>query len=110
MSFAVDPQAVRKYADQLAAARRAADAANSYVNKHGSFSGHEGGLIGTISSAHTDFVASLNTMLKHLMDLTDSSEVAFKQLAAKYEQSDTSSAAKLDASYPEVPRASFQQD
>ncbi|AGZ40117.1 type VII secretion target [Actinoplanes friuliensis] len=110
MSFEVDPQAVRKYADELAAVRRAADTANAYVNKHGSFSTHESGLMGYISGAHADFVASLNTMLKHLMDLADSSEVALKQLAAKYEQTDESAAAKVDSTYPVVPRTSFKHD
>jgi len=110
MSFDVDPQAVRTYAGQLAEVRRAADAANTYVNKHGSFSTHQSGLMGNISGAHTDFVASLNTMLKHLMDLADTSEMALKQLAATYEQTDENSAATVDATYPAVPRAPFPHD
>lgn len=109
MSFEVDPQAVRKYADELAAVRRAADTANAYVNKHGSFSLHQSGLMGSIAGAHSDFVMSLNTMLKHLMDLADSAELALEQLAAKYERTDDSSAAKVDATYPAVPRAPFKQ-
>ena len=46
MTFRVEPAALRRYAGQLADGRRVADAAGSYVQRHGSFSLHEKGLLG----------------------------------------------------------------
>lgn len=109
MSFEIDPDALRRYADELAAARRAADGARNYVNEHGRFSGHEKGLIGTVIGSHESFVAALNQMLGHLIDLTDTSEVSLQQAAAQYERSDGAAAARTDAAYPAVPRA-FHKD
>jgi hypothetical protein len=110
MGFEIDPQAVRAYADELTAAHRAADAARKYVNEHGQFSGHEKGLIGTVIGSHEGFVTALNQMLGHLMDLTDMSEAALKQVAARYELSDEGAAAMLDATYPAVPRTPYTRD
>jgi Excreted virulence factor EspC, type VII ESX diderm len=110
MSFEVDPQAVRRYADDLAAARSAADEARKYVNRHGEFSGHEKGLIGTVIGSHENFVTALNQMLGHLMDLADASDASLRQLAEKYERTDEDAAARTDAAYPAVPRIPFKQD
>nr|WP_221375823.1 hypothetical protein [Actinoplanes polyasparticus] len=110
MSFRVEPEAVRQYGADLAAVRQAANAARSYVNKHGLLSAHEKGLIGTVMPSHDNFVDALNRMLGHLGDLLDTSDTALKQLAATYETADEASAAKVDASYPAAPRPPVSRD
>jgi uncharacterized protein YukE len=110
MTFHVEPQALRQYAEDLAAVRKAADTAKQYVNTHGLFSGHEKGLIGTVMPGHDNFVEALNQMLRHLADLLDSSDAAVKQLATSYEQTDTDAAATVDASYPAVQRPRLSRD
>jgi uncharacterized protein YukE len=110
MTFKVEPQAVRKYAGQLGEAHRHAATAQTYVNKHGSFSAHEKGLLGMIFPFHADFVAQLNTMLQHLGNLTDASDRALRQVADHYEHTDGDAESKIDASYPAVPRTPVDRD
>jgi uncharacterized protein YukE len=110
MTFKVEPQAVRTYAGRLGDARRHAETAKAYVNKHGSFSAHDKGLLGMIFPFHADFVAALNTMVQHLADLTDASDRALTQVADHYEHTDRDAESKIDASYPAVPRAPVNRD
>jgi hypothetical protein len=110
MSFRVEPPALRTYANQLADAKRAAEAAKSYVHKWGDFSAHEKGLFGMIFPAHRNFVAALDAMLQHLADLTDASDTALQQEAGHYEQADLNAEARIDASYPAVPRPPVTTD
>lgn len=105
MTFHVEPAALRTYADQLCQAKRAADTAKSYVHRWGDISAHERGLFGMIFPAHRNFVAALDTMLQHLGDLTDACDAALRQEADHYENTDFNAEARIDASYPAVPRS-----
>ena len=104
MPFRVEPEALRTYAGQLADAKRATEAAKSYVHKWGFFSAHEKGLFGMILPAHDNYVTALDEMLQHLAALTDAAETALKQEAGHYEQTDLKTESRIDASYPETPR------
>jgi hypothetical protein len=110
MTFRVEPAALRRYAGQLADGRRVADAANSYVQRHGSFSFHEKGLLGFIAPGHRHLMADLGRLLSHLGELSDASSKSMSQVADGYEHSDKKSQAAIDATYPEVPRTSLYRD
>ena len=110
MTFKAEPWAIRAYADQLAAADRAAQVARTYVNVNGSFSFYEAGLIGALSGEHARIMDELSRMLQHLADLTDASDRALRQAADLYVRTDQHSAARIDATYPAVPRAPLSRD
>jgi hypothetical protein len=110
MTFHVEPAALRTYAAQLADAKRDAETAKSYVHKWGDFSAHESGLFGMIFPAHRNFVAALDAMLQHLAALSDASDAALKQEATHYEHSDLNAEARVDDSYPAVPRSPAKPD
>jgi uncharacterized protein YukE len=110
MTFKVEPQAVRKYAGQLAEEHRHAETAKTYVNKHGSFSAHEKGLLGMIFPFHADVGAELTPILQHLGELTEASDRALKQVADHYEHTDRDAESKIDATYPAVPRTPVNRD
>ena len=105
-----EPWAIRTYADQLAAAGSAAQVARAYVNASGSFSFYEAGLIGVLSGKHARIMDGLSRMLQHLADLTDESDRALRQAADLYARTDQHSAARIDATYPAVPRGPLSRD
>jgi hypothetical protein len=100
MTLRVEPAALRVYARQLDEARKAAETALSYVHKWGDFGMAAKGLIGRARDGHQHFVDELDSMLKHLATLTDSSDVALTNEAGYYEQTDQNSAARFDAVLP----------
>ena len=110
MSFRVEPDALRTYAAQLAQAKAAAEAAQAYVEKWGTLSAHEKGLLGMVWPNHQNYVSQVTTMLQHLRDLTDASAHALARQAERYEETDADTAAGLDASYPAAPRAPLSRD
>lgn len=110
MSFRVDPQALRNYASQLEDAWRAADAARAYVNRWGTFSAHDKGILGMIFPQHAHYVSQINTMLKHLAELADASSTVLSKEADGYERTDLNTAARVDASYPATPRTPVNRD
>ncbi len=110
MSFAVYPPALRVYASQLAEAHQAAEAARRYVNRYGTFSTHEAGLIGIALSQHWHLVAALDRLLTHLGDVIDASSRAMTEVAAHYERADLRAEATADAAYPSVSRPPVSRD
>lgn len=110
MTLEVDPTEVRVFAQQLAAAREAAEGALSYVKKHGTFDWHKTGAMGVVFPGHRDYMAALTGMLQHLVDLADSSQQTLEKIADQYEHTDHAAAAKLDASYPASPRPPSNPD
>ena len=110
MSFRVEPPALRTYAARLADAHQAAEAAKRYVNRHGSFSLHEKGLMGFVAPGHRHLIAALDEMLGHLERLTDASGRTLSQTAGRYEASDLRAESTVDAAYPVVPRPSPRRD
>ncbi|MBM0277429.1 hypothetical protein [Micromonospora tarensis] len=110
MTFTVHPPALRVYADQLVEAGKAAEAAKVYVQTHGSFSLHERGLLGMAAPGHRNLVGALDELLSHLGKLTEASATALRQVADRYEHTDATIAADLDATYPVVPRPSPSRD
>lgn len=104
MSFNVDPAALRRYAQQLGEVERVAEACQSYVSAHGNFSFHESGLIGFAAPGHRNLMADLDQLFTQLGKLGVESRAALRAAADEYTRSDEKSAAKVDASYPEVRR------
>jgi len=110
MTFNVDPAALRAAAAKIGDSRRVAEAAKSYVLQHGSFSLHDQGLIGNLAPGHRNLMNDLDQMLSRLSQLGDASEKALKQTAERYEKTDRDAEARVDASYPEVPRSHPDRD
>jgi uncharacterized protein YukE len=105
MTFRVDPAALRRCASELADAERVADVADRYATHWGSFDFHESGIIGKAAPGHRRLVASLHQMLPHLGQLGAASASALRQTADHYERTDQAAEAKIDATYPQVPRS-----
>jgi hypothetical protein len=110
MTFKVDPAALRTYARQLSDVQRVADAADHYVKQYGSFSFHEQGLIGWFAPGHHNLMGDLKQMMTHLGQLGEESKTALEQTAGHYEHADLNAEARIDATYPEVPRLHSDRD
>lgn len=110
MTFNVDPAALRAAAVKIGDTQRVAEVAKSYVLQHGSFSLHEQGLIGYLAPGHRNLMSDLDQMLSHLGQLGSASEKALKQTAERYGKTDRDAEAKVDASYPAVPRSHPERD
>jgi uncharacterized protein YukE len=106
MTFSVDPRALRVLADQLRDVHRDADAAGKYMHRYSDIGTHGSGVLGQVLGSHADLVGQLDRMIARLGELTDASGTALRQVADRYEDTDRDSAAKLDATYPVVPRPS----
>lgn len=105
MSFDVEPQALRTFARH--AAECAVDAAdgNTYLLRHGDFSFREQGTLMTIlMSSHSALMGELQHRLAHLQELLEQAELALRDSARHYEDTDLDSAAQVDATYPSVDR------
>jgi hypothetical protein len=110
MSFAVDPPALRTFARQLADAHEVAETAKRYVYRHGTFSMHEGGLMGPAGPVASEPAHGLDQLLTHLDTLADASSQAMNDMAAHYERTDLRVEATVDAAYPSVPRPAIGRD
>lgn len=110
MSFSVHPPALRAFARQLDDAAQDAEAAKRYVDRHGTFSMHESGLMGLIVPSHRNLVEELDSILSHLVDLTGTSSTAMHATAAHYERADLRAEATVDATYPPVDRPPANRD
>jgi hypothetical protein len=106
MSFDVDPSALRRYASQLSEVERVAEDCQRYVAAHGNFSFHERGIIGSAAPGHHNLMVDLQQLLEHLAKLGVESQAALRSAADEYMRTDKGSAAKVDATYPEVSRVS----
>jgi hypothetical protein len=110
MGFAVDPAALRTFARQLTDAQEVAEAAKRYVDRHGTFSMHEGGLISLALPRHQNLLTALDQFLAHLGTLADASSQAMNNMATHYERTDLKAEATVDAAYPSVPRPPIDRD
>ncbi|MCO8272867.1 type VII secretion target [Actinoplanes sp. TRM 88003] len=110
MSFHVEPADLRAYAAKLGNTHGDVADAKAYVQANGNFSFHEAGVIGLLFGGHRDFMAELQGMLDHLMQITETSQRALVKIADEYEDTDGASAARVDASYPAVPRPQITRD
>jgi hypothetical protein len=106
MSFQVDPAALRRYAGRLDEVERIAEDAGRYVEAHGNFGFHEAGIIGFAAPGHRHLMANLHELVTRLRELGVESQKALRTAADEYQRTDEQAAAKVDATYPEVPRAS----
>jgi hypothetical protein len=57
-----------------------------------------------IAPSHQYLIEALDQMLAHVKDLADASSQAMNREAAHYEHADLQAEARVDASYPAVPR------
>ncbi|HEX6501585.1 MAG TPA: type VII secretion target [Micromonosporaceae bacterium] len=107
MSFRVDPNAIRSYAAQFTGHADDARAMHDYVARYSSFSWHDQGLINKMQPAHERFATELVKALSHLQDLLTQSRTQLQRVAAFYDHTERTGAARLDDSYPPVPRPSL---
>ena len=110
MSFHVDPAALRRYAGRLDEVERVAEDAGRYMEAHGTFGFHEAGIIGFAAPGHRHLMANLQELLTRVRELGVESQKALRSAADEYQRGDERSAARIDASLPEVPRASPSRD
>jgi uncharacterized protein YukE len=110
MTFRVEPQAIRSLADHMHEAHHAADTATQYLHRYSDIGTQGTGVLGQALGSHADFVSQLDRMLARLGKLADASEKALRQAATRYEHTDRDSAAKIDASYPRIPRSTHAFD
>lgn len=107
MGFVVEPVALEVYGRELADDAAAALAARAYIGRHGTMTWHERGTLNLLlRPPHETFVDEMTSTLAYLGDLLEECESAMKAAASWYEETDRSSASRLDASYPQVARPS----
>jgi hypothetical protein len=110
MTFQVDPAALRDFARRLDVVERVAEDARRYVDSNGSFTFHQQGIIGFAAPGHRGLISDLHGLLSHLRKLGAESQAALRQVADEYGSTDQRAAATVDASLPEVSRASDFRD
>ena len=110
MSFKVDPVAIGECADALRISYDDEMAAKNYILAAGQFNFHETGAIGMLSGDHAALMAKLEEMLGHLLTVNFRSEEALRKVMASYFTTDKAAAARVDATYPAVPRAPINRD
>lgn len=106
MTFEVEPEAVRHYGFMISRARDDAQDCKDYFTAHVPevTMGIEGGLFNPIGYAHTGVRRRLGEMLDQMVSVLDASHKALFEAAKHYENTDDSSAARLDRSYPAAQR------
>lgn len=105
MSFDVEPQALRTFGRHLAECAVDVADGKTYLLRHGDFTFREQGTLMTIlMSSHGALMDELQHRLAHLQDLLEQSDLAMRDSARHYEETDLDSAAQVDATYPSVDR------
>ncbi len=109
MSFSVDPLALNGYAALMGRARDDAQQCKTYFTANVvDLSPGIDGLINPICYEHVAVQRKLAEMLDHLATLLGSSRDEIAQVATRYRTTDAESAARVDDSYPVVPRPSLR--
>ncbi|MDV6014422.1 hypothetical protein [Haloechinothrix sp. LS1_15] len=103
MGFSVDPDAVAALSKQLERLQDHAIQGTSYVGNHSEIDFSGEGLINLISGGHREVQQQVENFLDRLANRTAATTAESLIDAARYYRStDADSAARLDASYPEV--------
>jgi len=111
MTFTVDPQAIDGYAALLARARDDAQQCKTYFNGNvADLSPGVDGLINPICYEHGRVQKKLAEMLDQLNTLLGTSRDELALAATQYRRSDNDTSARLDSTYPSVPRPSPRMD
>jgi hypothetical protein len=84
--------------------------AKTYIEASGNFSFHESGVIGLLAGGHHKLMGDLNTMFGRLLTVLERSNEALISTASAYDGTDQRGAARVDATYPEVPRPAVKTD
>ncbi|MBG0564937.1 type VII secretion target [Actinoplanes aureus] len=104
MTFEVEPHALRQFASRLQDTYDDAGHAKIYVEAHGTFSLHQGGLMGFVLNEHAKIMDALREMIARLSRLSVESEDNLRRIAQMYEDTDRKNAASFDATLPSSPR------
>lgn len=110
VSFGVEPADLRTYAARLRNSHGDVADAKAYLAAHGNFNFHEAGIIGLLAGGHRDWMADLQGMLDHLMQITETSARSLDEAAGTYEATDQRTAARIDGTRPPAARPQIFQD
>jgi len=111
MTFSVDPTAVHGYAGLLARAGSDAEQCKEYFAEQvPDLTPVSEGLINPLCYIHEGVENKVGEMLDRLVTLLETSREELAGAATRYSDSDQGAAAKLDDSYPVVPRPSIRTD
>jgi hypothetical protein len=104
MTFEANSSDIRAYAAELRESYSEVEMAKNYLHRHGDFSFHEAGVIGLLAGQHRGFMAQLEELHNQLLTILWRSGEALTDVAGGYDDTDKASAARIDATYPVVPR------
>jgi len=104
MSFQVAGADIIGYSATLSSLYDDVWRAENYIQRHGSFSFHESGIIGTLAGQHADLMDQLQKLHDNLEVILFRSTGALQDIGARYQQTDEATSARIDATYPESPR------
>ncbi|MFJ6606826.1 WXG100 family type VII secretion target [Streptomyces lydicus] len=104
MSFGVQPADLSAFAKQLERASADANHALEYMRRECSIGTFDKGPISALASTfgggHDGVMANVESTLKKLHRILDSSQREMARSASYYEHTDRSEASKLDSTYP----------
>lgn len=104
MTFDVYPQELRNFGRHLVDCADDATEGRTYIARHGDMSVVTQGLFNVVLPAHRQVVEEIKRSWKQLDTLLDESRVALNNAAGCYEWTDQEAAARVDATFPSVPR------
>lgn len=106
MTLRVDPAAVAAYAAQVRRAHEDANECRKYFDRevpetswHG-----DGGVFNPLYAEHGEVRQTVRGLLTHMIKLLESSGEELSQAGTYYRESDKQTAARLDATLPDVDR------
>ncbi|MDI1461041.1 type VII secretion target [Catellatospora sp. KI3] len=105
MAFRVEPEAVKFAAVSMDRSSGHLTQSAQYHDRYADFGFLDGGFILTLNQAHTEFEHLLSTRLAQAARLLAASAHELKLAADAYGNTDTVSAQRLDATYPQVQRS-----
>ncbi|MEU8610603.1 hypothetical protein AB0C29_21705 [Actinoplanes sp. NPDC048791] len=110
MTFRVEPTDLVAYAARLREVYSDVEMAKNFVHAHGDFSFHESGIIGALAGQHASLMHQLEELHDQLLTILWRSSESLLSAANDYQTTDKHAAARVDASYPESPRAVPSRD
>ncbi|MEV5704532.1 hypothetical protein [Actinoallomurus sp. NPDC052274] len=102
VTLAVHPADLEHYGALVSRVGTAAKKAQSYVDEHGAdFGGISGRIWTLITGSHDRAIGAVDKMLRHLEDISSTSNRGLRNAAKYYRATEHSTAARVDATYPE---------
>lgn len=110
-SFQAPPDSIEKFGNLVDRVGKAADGARKYIGEHDpDIGGATGKLLNIVVPTHEAAIDATNRVLKHLASIASESDSSLNEIANYYRRTERSVAARVDATYPEVPSQLSQRD